>query len=120
MEFYILGKYRALIVKITGELDDHSAANVREIIDRELQKTGAVNIVFDFSRLGFMDSSGIGMIMGRYRIVKALGGVVVIVGALETVGRIINMSGLGEVVKLAPTMEEGLEEVSEYAKQYEN
>ena len=55
MELYIVGKYKALVVKIAGELDHHIAAGVREVIDRELQRTGAVNLEFDFGRLGFMD-----------------------------------------------------------------
>lgn len=112
MELYIAGKYKALVVKIAGELDHHIAAGVREVIDRELQRTGAVNLAFDFGRLGFMDSSGIGVIMGRYKIVSALGGKIVIAGASKAVERIINMSGINELVIMADTLEEGLEEAA--------
>jgi stage II sporulation protein AA (anti-sigma F factor antagonist) len=113
MELYIIGKYKALIVKIAGELDHHAAAGMREAIDRELQRTGAINLVFDFSRVRFMDSSGIGMIIGRYKIVKSLGGKVVIAGASENTERIIKMSGVTDLLIIAETVEAGLEEVAQ-------
>lgn len=116
MELYIAGKYKALIAKIAGELDHHIAAGVREGIDRELQRTGAVNLAFDFSHVSFMDSSGIGVIMGRYKIVTALGGKIIVAGASEAVERIINMSGINELVIMAKNVEEGLKEVAVDAK----
>lgn len=112
MELYIAGKYKTLVAKITGELDHHIAAGVRESIDRELQRTGAVNLAFDFSRVSFMDSSGIGVIMGRYKIVTALGGKVIVAGASESVERIINMSGINELVIMAKNLEEAVKEVA--------
>lgn len=116
MELYISGKYKAIIAKIVGELDHHVASGVRESIDRELLRTGAVNLAFDFGRVSFMDSSGIGVIMGRYKIVTALGGKIVVAGASETVERIINMSGINELVVMAQSVEEGLKEVTAYAE----
>ncbi len=113
MELYMVGKYKSLVAKIAGELDHHAAENVRDMIDRELQKTGAVNLIFDFSRTSFMDSSGIGVIMGRYKIVTALGGKIVISGASQTVERIIKMSGIGDIIKTVHTVEEAFEEVTE-------
>lgn len=115
MKLYIAGKHKALVVKIVGDLDDHEAENIREIIDNELQKTGAINLVFDLSRTSFMDSSGLGMIMGRYRTVKALGGKIAVAGASETVERIIKMSRVSDLVIMTQTLEEGLEEVSDDA-----
>lgn len=116
MEMYIAGKYKALVVKISGELDHHIAGGVREVIDRELQKTGAINLAFDFSRLSFMDSSGIGVIMGRYKIVSALGGKIVVAGASKAVERIINMSGVNDLVIMKENLEDGLKEAAEDVK----
>lgn len=116
MELYIAGKYKTLVAKITGELDHHIAAGVRETIDRELQRTGAVNLAFDFSNLSFMDSSGIGVIMGRYKIVTALGGKIFVYGASETVGRIINMSGINELVIMTDELENTIKEEAAYAE----
>lgn len=116
MELYIAGKYKTLVAKISGELDHHVAAGVRETIDRELQRTGAINLAFDFGNLSFMDSSGIGVIMGRYKIVKALGGKVFVSGASETVGRIINMSGINELVIMTDELENTIKEEAAYAE----
>ena len=66
MELMLMGRYRLLIIKIFGELDQHKASSVRENADRELGRTGAVNVAFNFENVTFMDSSGIGVIMGRY------------------------------------------------------
>lgn len=67
MELMLMGRYRLLIIKIFGELDQHKASSVRENADRELGRTGAVNVAFNFENVTFMDSSGIGVIMGRYQ-----------------------------------------------------
>lgn len=91
----------ALVVMLEGELDAESAAAVRRSIDIEFDELGVRNMIFDMSRVTFMDSSGIGMIIGRYKRVKALGGSVKIAGADKTVRRIIELSGLGRIVKQA-------------------
>ncbi|MBQ8828333.1 MAG: anti-sigma factor antagonist [Clostridia bacterium] len=74
MEITISRADNILIIKITGELDHHCADSVRQRIDRELMKIQTRYVIFDFSELSFMDSSGIGMLMGRYKTVKHLGG----------------------------------------------
>ncbi|MGN0108173.1 MAG: anti-sigma factor antagonist [Hominilimicola sp.] len=110
MELFLSGKYRTLVVRIDGELDHHVAANVRENVDRELSRTGAVNVAFDFSAVTFMDSSGIGVIMGRCKITKALGGRVIIYGASDSVRRLITMSGINSIVVMADSLEDGIKE----------
>ncbi len=110
MELLLLGKYRMLVARIFGELDHHSADSVREGVDRELGRTGALNAAFDFSHVTFMDSSGIGVIMGRYKTVKALGGKVIIYGASGDVKRIIAMSGIDSLVTVSDTLENGIKE----------
>ena len=110
MELYLSGKYRTLVVRVSGELDHHATAGIREIVDRELSRTGAMNVAFDLSTITFMDSSGIGMIMGRSKITSALGGRVVVYGASENIKRIISMSGLNNLVTVADSLEDGLKE----------
>ena len=112
MEISIAGKYRTLVVKLSGDLDHHSAGKLREKIYRELERTGAVNVAFDFGRVSFMDSSGIGLIMGRYKVVHALGGKIVLYGLSENVRRIIEMSGIDKLVTTAKNLEYGLMEVT--------
>lgn len=112
MELLLSGKYRTLVVKIYGELDHHVAGNVRENVDRELSRTGAINVAFDFSGVTFMDSSGIGVIMGRYKVTKALGGRIIIYGASDAVRRIIAMSGIDDIVVMANSLEDGIKEAA--------
>lgn len=112
MELLLLGKYRILVVRIFGELDHHVAGGVRESVDRELARTGAINAAFDFENVTFMDSSGIGVIMGRYKVTRALGGNVIIYGASDSVKRIIAMSGIDSLVTVSDTLENGIKEAA--------
>jgi len=88
-----------LIVKIAGEIDHHEVDRMRTIIDREFFRLAATNIVFDFAHVGFMDSSGIGMIIGRYKEVQKVGGTVFAVNINPAVNRIFDISGLKKIVQ---------------------
>lgn len=112
MELMLIGKYRLLVVRIYGELDQEKAEAVREAADRELARTGAKNIAFDFGEVTFMDSSGIGVIMGRYKTVTALGGGVIIYNVSKDVKRLIEMSGINKIVAVTKTLEDGIKEVN--------
>lgn len=90
----------ALTVKISGEIDAVSATKLRRRIDVEYDCCGVKNMIFDFKDVGFMDSSGIGLIIGRYKRVASLGGSVKIKNANRTLKRIIELSGLERIVKL--------------------
>lgn len=108
MEVRLLGEKQALLVNIGGELDHHIANSIRETIDSKIRCSNAVNVIFDFSDVGFMDSSGIGVIMGRYKAVKTLGGSIVIFGVNKQIERIITMSGIDRIVKTAKNLDEAL------------
>lgn len=109
MEIRLIGDKHTLLVNVDGELDHHMAGKIRETVDRKIKSTNAVNIVFDFTKVGFMDSSGVGVIMGRYKIAKMLGGRVIIFGAKKQTRRIIEMSGIDKIVKLCDKLEQALE-----------
>lgn len=100
MEIELSGAQRLLTVRLDGELDHHTVNKVREMTENELRRTGAVNIAFDFTNVSFMDSSGIGVIMGRYKTVKSLGGRIVIFGMSREIERIIKMSGLERIAEI--------------------
>jgi stage II sporulation protein AA (anti-sigma F factor antagonist) len=87
-----------LIVGIIGELDHHSAEYVREKIDSEIMKSTTKNVIFDFSKVSFMDSSGIGVVMGRYKNIQKLNGKAVIVSVSDQIKRIFDMSGLFRIM----------------------
>ncbi len=94
MKFELSKAGNYLIVRIGGELDHHYCDIIRSRIDPELMEPPIRNIVFDLSALSFMDSSGIGMLMGRLRIVQAIGGQACLICENPSVLRILEMSGV--------------------------
>jgi len=86
-----------LVISMNAELDHHLADEMREVIDHAIDERGVNNIIFDFSKIGFMDSAGIGLIMGRYKKLVNKGGIYVS-GVNESIARILLISGLHKLV----------------------
>jgi stage II sporulation protein AA (anti-sigma F factor antagonist) len=101
-------KGTTLIVGIIGELDHHSTEYIRQRVDGEIIKSTTKNIVFDFSKVNFMDSSGIGMILGRYKNVESLHGKTAIINANSQIRRIFEMSGILRVVPIHDNIENAI------------
>ena len=108
MQLSYINSKRTLVASIDGEIDHHSAAKCRQAIDSEFLKTKAQNIVFDFSKLHFMDSSGIGLIMGRYKLLAPVGGKVLLAGVSPQLYRLISISGIYKIVGWAKDVTEAL------------
>lgn len=96
---------RTMIIHLGEDLDHHNAVYIREMADGFLEKYPIERIVFDFSGVEFMDSSGIGVIMGRYKQMSYVGGSVYVYGIGKNVDRIFQMSGLYKLVKQWNQME---------------
>lgn len=90
---------QTMIIHLGEDLDHHNAVYIREMADSFLEKYQIERIVFDFSGVEFMDSSGIGVIMGRYKQMSYVGGCVYVYGIGKNVDRIFQMSGLYKLVK---------------------
>ena len=88
-----------IVLHISEELDHHAAAQISKTTDVLIEKGNVKNVVFDFSGMTFMDSSGIGMVMGRYRQMHYFGGNVFVTGVGAGVDRIFSMSGLYKIVQ---------------------
>ncbi len=88
-----------LVAKLDGELDQSCAAEIREKIDKEINMHSIINLVMDFDRVDFMDSSGIGMLIGRYKLIKARGGKMLIIRTSPQVDKIIELSGLKGLIE---------------------
>lgn len=97
-----------LIVKIDGELDHHTADMVREKLDAVLEDPGVKNIIFDLNQLKFMDSSGIGVFIGRYKIISQRGGTVSVVRITPQIHKVFEVSGLYKIIKRYSNVEEAL------------
>lgn len=102
---------RTLIVHLKDDLDHHNAIWIREQSDKLLERKNALNIIFDFEKVGFMDSSGIGVIMGRYKRVLFIGGKVAVVGVSDSVNRIFTLSGLYRIMNHYKSVDEALEAI---------
>lgn len=83
-----------LIARLSGEIDHHTAAEFRESIDREAEMLHPETLVLDFAGVGFMDSSGIGLIMGRFRNAAAYGCSVRVVNAPPAIRRMMKLAGM--------------------------
>jgi len=90
---------RTMFIRLGEDLDHHNAMYIREIADDFLEKYPINRIVFDFTGVEFMDSSGIGVIIGRYKKMAYAGGAVYVYGIGKSVDRIFDMSGLYRLVK---------------------
>ena len=89
---------RSLRIRVPAELDHHSAAQICAQADELVRTQDIREIVFDFSRTVFCDSSGVGMLMGRYKMMQALGGTVKAVRVQGRVERILMLSGVMKVI----------------------
>jgi stage II sporulation protein AA (anti-sigma F factor antagonist) len=102
-------KKGCLIIHIRDELDHHRAVELRREADKRLDKENAKNIIFDFEGVPFMDSSGIGMVMGRYKKVIFTGGRAFVTGVGPGVDRIFRISGLYKIIEKYDSIESAIE-----------
>ncbi len=102
MESKFYDEDKLIIFKITDEIDDHSVQMIRRKIDYEIQRYMPKKIVFDFNNVSFMDSAGIGLIIGRYKLAKILGAKLELSNLTGSVKKIFEMSG---VLRLIPVTE---------------
>lgn len=98
-----------LFVDLNGELDHHNAKRIREKIDSQFDENGYRNISINLEGLGFMDSSGIGLIMGRYKFVNELGGKLFLTNVNPRVDKILDMSGIHKLVNIYENEKEVLQ-----------
>ncbi len=86
-----------VIVKLDGDLDHHVTEMIRSEIDETIKQHKIYNIAFDFRNVGFMDSSGIGLLMGRYKKIKPAEGCIYVCNLSYSMQRIFKLSGLNKI-----------------------
>ena len=89
-----------LTIFLPGELDHHNAEEIRKGSDKLIEENHIKCVIFDCQETNFMDSSGIGVIMGRYKMVYLLGGEVWAVHANERMKKILTMSGVTKIIQM--------------------
>ena len=99
MESKFYKEDKLLVFKITEDIDDHSVQKIRRRADYEIERYMPKRVVFDFNSVTFMDSAGIGLLIGRYKFTNLLGGRLEIANLTQSVQKIFEMSG---ILKLIP------------------
>lgn len=92
-----------LCVRLSGELDHHTADNLRVLLTKTLEGYDIRHIVLNLASLSFMDSSGLGVILGRYKQLKRLHGEMVVCEISPAIQRLFEMSGLFKIINLEPS-----------------
>lgn len=108
MEVILNVSGNVLIAELFGELDHHAAAEMRSNIDNAVANYLPKYLVFDFTKVRYMDSSGIGMVLGRYRKMQAAGGKIAIVSCSAALRNILNMAGIFSLVDYWDTKDEAI------------
>ena len=101
-------KGQVLIIHLPKELDHHNCRNLKYETDLLLAENYINRIIFDFSRTEFMDSSGIGILLNRYKQMTANGGKVAVCGVNAQVQRILTIGGIGRLMEYYDTREAAL------------
>ena len=97
-----------LIAVAYGEIDHHTASKLRDEIDEAMTAFHCRHLVLDMKRVSFMDSSGIGVVLGRYKKIKRKGGKLYVTGCSDYIEKILNMAGVFTVTEKKDTVDDAV------------
>ena len=100
MESKYYNDEKLLVLKLTEEIDECTAQKIRRKADYEIERYMPRKVIFDFNSVTFMDSAGIGLIIGRYRRANMLGGTIEIANVTDSIKRVLELSGLLKIIKI--------------------
>ncbi len=106
LSVHLFIKADTLFVRLSGELDHHTSFQLRERINSLMDKYEIRNMIFNFKNLSFMDSSGIGVILGRYNQVKRNKGILIVCELNSMIEKIIKVSGLYKILVITKDEEQ--------------
>lgn len=106
MESKFYEEDKLLVFKITEEVDDCSVQKIRRRADYEMERYMPKRVIFDFDCVTFMDSAGIGMVIGRYKFANMLGAKLEVSNLGSSVKRIFEMSGILKLIPVAQDLQE--------------
>ena len=101
---------------LLGEIDHHSAVNVRTEMDEEICRLHPKKLILELGKIEFMDSSGLGLIMGRYSLMQKLGGEFALRNPNERIVKIFELAGLSRIVRIESGAKNDSEEVKNESK----
>ena len=85
---------------LSGEIDHHTAKKIRDEIDNAVEVNKPSTLVLDFGEVGFMDSSGIGLVMGRFKTMQAVGGKIVVQNPSLHIKKVMRLAGLDRIANI--------------------
>jgi stage II sporulation protein AA (anti-sigma F factor antagonist) len=97
-----------LIAVAYGEIDHHTASKLRDEIDEAMTAFHCRHLILDMKRVSFMDSSGIGVVLGRYKKIKRKGGKLYVTGCSDYIEKILHMAGVFKVTEKKDTVEDAV------------
>ena len=89
-----------LTIFLPKELDHHQTEEIRREADRQIERNHVKYVIFDFGETSFMDSSGIGMLLGRYKMIRFVGGTMAAINVKERMRRVLLLSGVYRVIDI--------------------
>ena len=89
-----------LYVKLSGDIDHHSAKSVRDAVDDLMRRNNPAELELDLSAIEFMDSSGLGLVLGRYKKQADMGGKMRIINPTKRVMQILQLAGVEKIIKI--------------------
>lgn len=98
MKILFDNKNRCLVC-LSGEIDHHNASTIRMKIDVAIDSHCPGEVYIDFSEVSFMDSSGIGLVMGRYRILREYGASLFVANCKGSIRKVMQLSGMNRLAK---------------------
>ena len=88
------------VALLSGEIDHHNAKEIREKLDRFIIANQPKELAIDFADISFMDSSGVGLIMGSYKLISEWGGRLVVKNPRQYIKRVFKISGIERIVRI--------------------
>ncbi len=98
MESFYQKEDKQLIFEINEDIDECVVQKIRRRLDNEIERYMPKEVIFDFNKVSFMDSAGIGLILGRYKLANMLGGKVEVTNLTTPVRKIFEMSGILKII----------------------
>ncbi len=92
-------------MRLDGEIDHHSSAEIRESLDRMIAENRPKALVLELDKIDFMDSSGLGLVLGRYRRMAEIGGKLLVKNPTSRTERILKMAGVDKLIKIVHVSE---------------
>ena len=99
MEIKYKNSINDFTVYVSGELDEYSSSNAKRLLDKLFENVGNTKkIIFDLSKLSFMDSTGIGLLIGRYKKLSKMSIPIFLRGAKPSIEKVLELSGLYNIM----------------------